>query len=173
MAADDTSLLDAAKHGDARALAALYDAHADAVYGVALNLVRVRADAEDILQDVFVGLPEALHRFDHRGSFAGWLKRVAVRVALMKLRRQQRRREVELPEIPELADNPERVIDRVTLERALNRLPAKLRTAFVLQEIEGYSQQETAQFLGISRSAAGVRLFRAKRELRRLLQRFE
>lgn len=173
LSTDEGLLLAQAKKGDPHALAALYQANATAVYSVALGILRVHADAEDVLQDVFVGLPEALHRFDARGSFVGWLKRVTVRVALMRLRRHSRRREEALLDFPLDSGNADQLISRVALEHALNRLPEKLRITFVLKEIEGYSQEETARFLGISQAAAAVRVFRAKRQLRKLLVRQE
>ncbi len=168
---DELAVLARAKGGDPQALATLFDTHAHAVYSVALNILRAPADAEDVLQDVFVGLPDALGRYDGRGSFAGWIKRVTVRVALMRLRRGRRRQHLALPEVRETDRHDDRIINRVALERALDQLSEKLRTTFVLRAIEGYSHEETARFLGISPAAVGLRMLRAKRELRRLLER--
>ena len=166
--ADETAVLVAAREGSAEALGQLYVAHADEIYRVALNLSGSRAEAEDVLQDVFVGLPEALRSFDQRGSLEGWLKRVAVRVTLMRMRRRSSRREVAEIDVA-IGSAAEAAVARVMLERALSRLSERLREVFVLKEMHGYSHEETAQLLGISKSAAEVRLFRAKRELRRLL----
>ena len=90
------SLVAEARAGSPDALSALYLEHGAALFRLAYRLVGTREDAEDVVHDVFVGLPEALLRYDERGSFGGWLKRVTARVALMKLRRGKRRREVAL-----------------------------------------------------------------------------
>ncbi len=90
------SLIAEARAGSPDALSALYLEHGAALFRLAYRLVGGREDAEDVVHDVFVGLPEALRRYEERGSFPGWLKRVTARVALMKLRSGKRRREVSL-----------------------------------------------------------------------------
>src|SRR5260370_1922965 len=81
-----------ARVGSQDALSALYLEHGVAWFRLAYRLVGAREDAEDVVHDVFVGLPEALGRYEERGSFGGWLKRVTARVALMRLRSGKRRR---------------------------------------------------------------------------------
>src|SRR2546426_11297719 len=78
----------AARRGDPPALAALYRAHSAAVFRLAYRLTGTREDAEDVVHDVFVGLPEALLRYEERGRLESWLKRVAARVALLGLRQR-------------------------------------------------------------------------------------
>src|SRR5437016_13910873 len=90
------SLIAEARAGSPDALSALYLEHGAALFRLAYRLVGAREDAEDVVHDVFVGLPEALRRYEERGSFAAWLRRVTARVALMRLRSRKRRREVSL-----------------------------------------------------------------------------
>jgi RNA polymerase sigma-70 factor, ECF subfamily len=169
--ADDTDGLavEGARAGSSDALAALYRNHAAALYRLAYRLTGTRQDAEDVVHDVFVGLPEALHRYEEHGNFAAWLKRVTVRVALMRLRSRQRRREVALD-----ATRPEQAspapTDRIALDAALNALPDPLRVVLILKEIEGYSHAEIGALLGISAVASRVRLNRALKRLRRALE---
>src|SRR5438128_12595842 len=82
-----------ARAGSPNALSALYLEHGAALFRLAYRLVGAREGAEDVVHDVFVGLPDALRRYEERGSFAAWLKRVTARVALMRLRSGKRRRE--------------------------------------------------------------------------------
>src|SRR5689334_11845017 len=107
--------------------------------GVAFHLTRSAADAEDVLHDVFVGLPEALRRYDERGTLESWLKRVTARVALSRLRARERRREVAIdaePDDPALGTPAGRGVDDLgALQGALDRLPESLRTVFVLREV--------------------------------------
>ena len=90
------SLIAEARAGSPNALSALYLEHGAALFRLAYRLVGVREDAEDVVHEMFVGLPDALRRYEERGSFAAWLKRVTARMALMRLRSRKRRREVSL-----------------------------------------------------------------------------
>ena len=122
------------------------------------------------MHDVFVGLPEALGRYEERGSFVAWLKRVTARVALMRLRSGKRRREVTLDDAAAQTE-PGMASERDGLEAAVNTLPDHLRAVLVLKEIEGYAHAEIAELLGISEGASRVRLTRALKRLRNELER--
>ncbi|MGH7504602.1 MAG: RNA polymerase sigma factor, partial [Longimicrobiales bacterium] len=135
----DAELQAAAAAGRLDAIGELYRRHADEVYALALRVTGSPDEADDVLQDVFVGLPRALRGYREQGRFVAWLKRVTVRVALMRMRTAKRKRE-----LPLRAGEPEagsghgpHPIDRIALERALARLPDRLRAVFVLREVEG------------------------------------
>jgi RNA polymerase sigma-70 factor (ECF subfamily) len=166
----DDDLASAVRDGEGAALAALYRRYAHELMAVAYRLLLSRADAEDVLHDVFVGLPEALRRYEPRGALAGWLKRVTVRVALTRLRRARARREVALDVAPPVEGRSGEVNDTISLADAMAALPPALRAVVVLKEIEGYSHEEIAELLGISRGASEVRLHRAMRRLRARLE---
>jgi RNA polymerase sigma-70 factor (ECF subfamily) len=158
---------------DAELITRLYHAHAAAVYGTALRITGNAADAEDVLQDVFVGLPEALAGFQGRGSMEGWLRRLAARLALTRLRMRKRRAEVPLPAPGERGHpgTPDRdAADRLALDRAVAALPESLRVVFVLKEVEGYAHEEIAALLHTSAGACQVRLHRARAALRDMLR---
>ena len=161
--------IDAARTGDPEALASLYRTHGAVLYRLAYRLTGTPQDAEDVVHDVFVGLPEALGRYEERGSFASWLKRVTARVALMRLRARTRRREVVLEATLPTAAPP---LDSasVALRSAVDALPDPLRAVLVLKEVEGYSHAEVGELLGISAGASRVRLNRAMRLLRKTLE---
>ena len=166
------TLLSRLGRGDADALREVYERYADDVYRVALRLTGSSADAYDVAHDVFVGLPEAMQRYDPNRPFGSWLRGVAVRTAQMRLRSARRRREVALPNVAGLAvrSRQEAVVDRLTLEKALDELSPDLRSVVVLRELEGLSYQEIADLLGITKSAAAVRLHRARRRLKDILR---
>ena len=167
----DAQLIERARAGEPEALAALYKRYAQPIMGLAYRLTGSREDAEDVLHDLFLGLPEALQRYEERGRFESWLKRVAVRLALIRLRSQRRRREVRIgPHARAAAESDETIVKRVALERALSRLSDDLKVVFVLKEIEGYSHTEISAALGITTGASEVRLHRALKRLRRLLR---
>jgi len=166
--ADETALLGAIRSGDADALGAAYGRWGNLVYAAAFRILGSASDAEDLLQDVFIGLPRALKRYEEQGSFESWLKRVTIRAALMAQRSQTRRREDTMDALP-----PERAraasrdpSDELTIAAAIERLPFEMRAVFMLKEVEGYSHAEIAALLGITSGASAARLFRAWRMLR-------
>jgi RNA polymerase sigma factor (sigma-70 family) len=165
----DDDLARAVREGSLDALGQVYARHSAAVYAAAYRILGVRADAEDVLQDVFVGLARALAGYQERGRLEAWLRRVTVRAALMRLRAHGRRREQPFADLAEPAapmGSADGTLDRMALHAALRALPDKLRTVFVLKEIEGYSHDEVAALLGISSGTSAVRLFRAWKLLR-------
>jgi RNA polymerase sigma-70 factor (ECF subfamily) len=161
--------IEGARAGDPAALASLYRAYGAVLYRLAYRLTGTAQDAEDVVHDVFVGLPEALGQYEERGSFAGWLKRVTARVALMRLRTRTRRREVALDATLPSADRPADV-ESEALQAAIDTLPDVLRSVLVLKEVEGYSHAEVGELLGISEGASRVRLNRALKRLRKTLE---
>lgn len=170
---EQEALLRAVARGDPPGLERLYTEYGDTVYRIAFRLTESAADAKDVLQDVFVALPEVLNTFDARGSFEGWLKRVAVRTSLMKMRTHRRRREISLGGLIGSLRQSERPdpVDQMELERSIADLPDHLRAVFVLKEIEGFSHDEIADLLQIKRGTSEVRLYRARRVLRTKLGR--
>ena len=163
---DEGDLIGRVRRGDAQALAEVYRRHAPDLMGLAHRVTGSRADAEDIVHDVFVGLPEALERYEERGKVASWLRRLTVRRALTQRRRRRRYVPLEAGAVA----RDDHTIDRTALEGALRALPDKLRVVFVLREIEGYTHAEIAELLGIRRGTSEVRLHRAMRALRRKLE---
>jgi len=162
----DEEIIASARNGDPDALAAIYRQHGPPLMRLAWWLTGTREDAEDVLHDVFLGLPEALDRYDERGRFAAWLARITSRVALSRVRRQ--RHVVSMPEI-DTATADQELTDRLTLDRAVAKLPSRLRTVFVLKVVEGYSHAEIANLLQIKVNASQVRLSRAVKRLRAML----
>jgi len=166
---DFGALIRAARTGSPEALASLYREHGPALYRLAYRLTGTREDAEDVVQDVFVGLPEALTRYEERGKFSSWVKRVTARVALVRLRRRTGRREVSL-DIADEKQKPPVDANIIALETAVNSLPDSLRVVIMLKEVEGYSHGEVAELLGISVGASRVRAARALARLRKALE---
>lgn len=164
-------MLERVAAGDPEALGRLYEAHAEGVYALAYGLTGSTADAEDIMQDVFVNLPHALRTYTPCGRFDSWLLKLTTRMALQARRRRRRRREVRLARAISLpgGGDPWSGLDRIDLERALATLPEDLRAVVVLKRIEGLSHAEVADVLGLTTGACRMRLCRATKALRRKL----
>jgi RNA polymerase sigma factor (sigma-70 family) len=164
----DPDLVALAATGDPTALGVLYDRYATVLLAVAFRLLMSRSASEDVVHDVFVGLPEALRRYEHRGAFLSWLKRVTVRVALSRIRREEVRATSPLETtVGVAAPDHEASID---LRVAVASLPPSLRSVLMLKEVEGFSHAEIADLVGISVAASKVRLHRALRALRAMLK---
>jgi RNA polymerase sigma-70 factor (ECF subfamily) len=157
--------------GDPDGIAELYDRHADALYRTAYRFSGSRHDAEDIVHDLFVGLPEALRQYEERGNLRAWLTRVVVRLALMRARANGRRRTASMTEAENLASTgrTDARLEHSEVSAAVMALPAGLRVVFTLKQVEGLSHEEIAGMLGITTGASRVRLARAIQMLRRSL----
>jgi len=162
--------LDALARGEREVLAALYTEFGEMVFRTARRLTGNRADAEDVTQEVFVRLALTVAGFSGDAErFPAWLRRIAVRTSLMRLRSGRRRREVDVEGVAALVSSADRTLERLSLETALTRLSLEHRTVFLLKEVEGYDHREIAELLGITVSNSEVRLHRARRQLRELL----
>jgi RNA polymerase sigma-70 factor (ECF subfamily) len=147
---ESADLVGSVRDGDPAALGMLYDAFGAGLFRLAYRLTGSREDAEDVVHDVFVGLPEALTRYEERGRLGAWLGRVTARVALMRQRGIRRRREVGLDGAEEVA-GAQGTAENLALWAALDALPPAQRAVVVLKEMEGYTHAEIAETLGISR----------------------
>ena len=169
---ESTTLADVlarAASGSSGALAELFHEYGARVHRVAFRLMLSADDAEDVVQDVFVGLPEALRAFSGSGTFDAWLRTVTVRTALMRMRASRRREAVAIRAGDLHTIEPEAVVDRLAIATALAALPQDLRIVFVLRDVEGYTHAEIGRMLGIRAGTSEVRLHRARRRLRELL----
>lgn len=161
------ALLDRIRSGDRDALGALYAAVGPRLLRVAWRLMGNRPDAEDVLHDLFLGLPAALQRYREDGRLDAWLVQCATRAALMRLRATQRRREDALPEVDRFiaASRPDLGAEIMEAEQRIAALPVSLRTVLLLKQLEGLSHAEIAETLGISEGNSRVRLARALEQL--------
>ncbi|MGD0198622.1 MAG: sigma-70 family RNA polymerase sigma factor [Solirubrobacteraceae bacterium] len=153
-----------AQRGDRDALRTIYLRYADTVYGYVLSIVHDHYEAEDITQQVFAKLIDAIGRFDDRGTpFVAWLLRLARNAALDDLR-ACRRMLVEAP--PETAAPADDGDQRDVLRSALAELPPEQREVVVLRHIAGYTPAEIASRTGRSESAVHGLHHRGRRALR-------
>ena len=169
-ASGESDLVARTMGGDDDAFAAIYARHAAAAYGAAYRLLGSGADAEDVVQELFLALPRMLGGYDPtRGALGGWLRRAAVRLALMRMRTVRRRRETDAGSVAALLARDDAALERLSIEAALARLSDEQRTVFLLKEVEGYEHREIAALLEISVANSEIRLFRARQALRAFL----
>ncbi len=164
----DALLVAAVRRGDLDALGALYFRHAGGLGRLAWRLLGSRAEAEDVVQDLFARLPESLGSYREEGRLEAWLRRLAVNLALKRLRRGRVRREIPLERGLSVGEGAGG--ESLEVRRAVEALPVEQRAVVVLKVVEGYSHEEIAAILGISRGASEVRLSRAMKRLREVLE---
>ena len=157
----DPDLIPRIRRGDPTALVAVYRAFSGELLALARRLTGSEADAEDVLHDLIVGLPDAMRTYDERGKLRGWLKQVVVRMCLMRLRAARRRREIGLDAVHQLSVRAASVGDfDDAIEIALRELSPAIRAVVVLRFFDGFSHREIADTLGISINASEARLSR-------------
>ena len=173
---DDLSdLVAAASEGDAQAFEALVEATHRDTYTLALRLTGNEEDARDVTQEAYLRAYRGLSTFRGESQFSTWMYRVTANCAATYLGRRGRHRHDELPDASELIDlrtdfDPELRADASDLRSrvmvALEGLPPKLRAVVVLRDVYELSHEAIATELGISGTAAKVRLHRARHKLR-------
>jgi len=189
----DLSLVERLRGGDAAALEGLIERHGSRVYRLACQITRNEADAQEVVQDVFLAVFRKIHTFEGRAALGSWIYRVASNTALLKLRGRRADREVSLEsQLPSFLPDGHRagepahlnadwsqtpeadLLSRETreiLSRAIDGLPDSYRAVLVLRDIEGLSNEEVAEIVGDSVAAVKSRLHRARMVLREELTR--
>ena len=173
----DEALVAASLDGDERAFADLVARHKRRVFATAARFARDDHQLDDICQEVFVRAFRHLGKFRGEAPFAHWLARITVSACYDFLRKERRVREhVSLDAA--VFEMPDRGIDaarsaaraREVLDYALQRLSADERLIITLAEIEERPMREIAELTGWSESNVKVRAFRARQNLKRILE---
>lgn len=186
----DQALIEKVRTGNYEAFEFLVTRYESKVYRLAIRMLRNPQDAEDALQETFLQVFRGLPGFEGRSQFSTWLFRLATNVCLMRIRHRETEPSKLLPledYLPKLeegegsstvdwADRPEDALlskeSREQMMGALDKLPPEYRAVFVLRDIEGFSNAETGESLGISIAAVKSRLHRARLALRGMLSEY-
>ena len=172
-----------AQAGDAVAFEHLYQLHGRRVYALCLRMVGNPSDAEDLMQEAFLQLFRKIGTFRGESAFSTWLHRMTVNVVLMRLRKKTLPAASleETTEPDEETGGPRKdigapdlrlsgAVDRVNLERSIEKLPPGYRTVFVLHDVQGFEHNEIAGIMGCSVGNSKSQLHKARTRLRELLQ---
>jgi RNA polymerase sigma-70 factor (ECF subfamily) len=170
---DVGELVLAAQAGERAALERLLRSQYDRVHALAAKLLGDRRDAEDAAQEALIAVVRGLHRFDGRSAFPTWVYRITTNVCLDELRRRKRRP----PTVELVADtgpaggrlHDATVLDRMTVDDALARLPEEFRAAVVLRDLCDLEYAEIAEALGIPAGTVRSRIARGRAQLAELL----
>ncbi len=172
---DDLELSRRAQNGDTAAFEALYRAEVGRIFAVCIRMTGDRTRAEALTQDAFVQAWRSLGQFRGDSAFSTWLFRIAVNVVRMSQRSDARRKtrissEDALEHVPPPAERP-RHDEAIDLEDAIADLSPQARSVLVLYDIEGYSHAEIADMLEIAPGTSKAHLHRARKLLRKMLNR--
>ncbi len=154
---------------DSAAFEDLFRSHGSRMKSIAMNLLGNTSDAEDAVQEAFLKVHRSWSSFKGESQLSTWLYRILVNTCYDIGRRRKRRPEP--PPEPDQAERPDPPAPapdhtlRLTIERALGRLPELQRSVFLLFEVEGFKHREIAEILGIPEGTSKHALFTAKREL--------
>jgi RNA polymerase sigma-70 factor (ECF subfamily) len=158
--------------GDLAALESLYEMFKGPVFGLVYRYAQNRAVAEDLLQDVFLKVFGHMEGVRDAATFPGWIFRIAVNTAYSHLRqkRAQGDKMVPLGDIEGRLEEPgaepvERDLQK-PLEEAIEALAPRLRSVFVLHDVQGYKHEEIARMLGCAVGTSKSQLFKARIKVR-------
>ncbi len=150
----------------------LYSLYVDAMFNVSIRIVKVKEDAEDIVQDSFVSAFRNLDSFKYQSTFGSWLKRIVVNKSINYLR-VKRVPLVELEEQEYWISEPDEIEDELLdvqkIKQGINALPPGYQTIINLYLIEGYDHVEIGEILEISVSTSKSQYHRAKKKLIELI----
>jgi RNA polymerase sigma factor (sigma-70 family) len=151
----------------------LYLQYSPKMLAVCYRYAHNREDAEDMLQEGFIKVFTQLERFEHRGSFEGWIRKIMVHTCINILKKNKKFNEsVDLIHAHSLAlkeDSIPALVQVKQIVECIRMLPTGYRTVLNLFAIEGYSHREIAQLLDIEESTSRSQFTRAKAMLEELL----
>lgn len=140
----------------------VFDRYADMLYRLALTHTANREDAEDACQDVFIRYSQTKQGFKDEEHVKAWLVRVCINRCHDITRHRKIRTHLDIDDIRDVIADDTKAEDYLHLTEALGELPDKYKDIIILHYYEGYGIEEAARLLGISLSAAKMRLMRAR-----------
>jgi RNA polymerase sigma-70 factor (ECF subfamily) len=187
---DDNVLLEELRKGSPDAVEMLFDRFHSKIYSLAMSILKNESDAEEAAQDVFLTVVQKAHTFKGNSALYSWIYRICVNTCLMRLRGKRRGETVSIEDFmpvfteegmhASLIDDWSKEVERKALDKELGQvirrftenLSEKYRVVFVLSDVEGLSNEETAEILGLTVPAVKSRLHRARLYLREQLSRY-
>jgi RNA polymerase sigma-70 factor (ECF subfamily) len=187
----DADLVEALRREAPDAAERLVERFGDRVYRLAMRITGLNEDAEEAAQDALWTAARKIHMFKGESAFGSWIYRITANAAYQKLRtRRQKSSEIALEDVLPSLDGDglhfepmddwtnrvdERALQgelRQALTEAIDALPPDYRTALVLHDVEGVSNPDIAEALGISLPAVKSRVHRSRLFVRKRLSEY-
>jgi RNA polymerase sigma-70 factor (ECF subfamily) len=180
---DDNTVVRRVISGEKELFEIVMRRHNQMLYRVIRGYLRDDDEVRDAMQNTYLKAFDKLYQFHGNSAFSTWLIRIGINEALMRLKDLKKGKVIYLSadevgietmnRIPDKQINAERVIIRQEtqqmLEHAIDNLPEKYRVIYMMKEVEGLSNQEIAECLGLTESNVKVRGYRAKALLKDIL----
>ena len=167
------------RDGDMEAFRCLVEAHQARVVGTISKMLGSDAEAEDLAQQVFIRIWKSAPRYRPTAKFTTWLFRITRNLVFNELRRKRHFVD-QADEMPEPAERRDQEPDKVlmkgelqsAIQNAIDQLPESQRLAIIMRRYEGMAYEEIAAVMGTTVPAVKSILFRARAELRELLEKY-
>jgi RNA polymerase sigma factor (sigma-70 family) len=150
----------------------LFDILAPKMFSVCLRYAKDEDEAKDILQESFIKVFNNLTKFEHKGSFEGWIKRIFINTSIEFYRKNKRQNMVDnIDSVAEQSIDSQilSMLKAADLMKLVNCLPTGYRTVFNLYVVEGYTHQEISNMLHISDNTSKSQLHKARLHLQELV----
>jgi RNA polymerase sigma-70 factor (ECF subfamily) len=165
----EKEIITACKKGQEHGYRALLSQYSSKLLGICIRYLKDREQAKDTLQEVFILIFKNVHKYEDKGSFEGWLCRIAVNCSLKELRSKNKN----ILQIDESAMTHDLKIEPTALVdmnvdailHLMNSLPEHYRIVLNLSIVEGYETKEIAEMLSIAENVCRVKLSRARKLL--------
>jgi RNA polymerase sigma-70 factor (ECF subfamily) len=172
--AAEAQLVERCLNGDLTAFEDVYRQHSTRLYNLAFRMVGNAADADDLLQEIFLTAYRKLDTFRGASALGTWLYRLGMNVCLDRLRSKAVRQDQATDALDERighgAHETSLTINRLDLERAIRSLPDGSRAAFLLHDVEGFDHQEVGRILGIAEGTSKSQVHKARLRIREFLR---
>ena len=162
------------KSGDAQGQSCLVRTYAPRLMAICRRYTKDPASAQDALQETFINVFKYINSYSGKGSFEGWLKRIAVNCSLAFAKKvhpvyfvdESPNSDMQMSEVPDVYSS----LGKEEIMKLLKRLPESLFIVFNLVVIEGYNHREVGEMLGITEGSSRGSLSRARSKLIDILQ---
>jgi len=164
------------RKGDLQAMEAIYERFNRSIFNLVYRYTNNREIAEDLLQDIFIKIFTRLQDLRTEDTFVGWLYRIAINTCYSYLRSSKStlQRTLSLSEMEgringHTNESRDRMI-KESLDDAIQSMSGKLKTIFLLHDVQGFKHQEIALMLGCSVGTSKSQLFKARMKIRKYLK---
>ena len=169
-------IIDGCRKGDQACQKMLYDTYGPMIKGVCVRYASDIQEAEDLFHDIFIFILTHFEGYDNITSLGGWLRRITVNKLIDHLRREKLYRATPMSALSqEVGSAVEPVYDGIPMEvlqRMINELPLKYRTAFNLYVVDEVKQDEIARMMGETQTNVRSLISRAKSKLRERIEKY-
>ena len=177
MKKEEYQIIEECKQGSRSAFKYIFDTYSKKMLAIASRYTVDLGLAEDILQESFIKVFQTINKYESKGSFEGWLRRIVVNTALNHYTKKKTRGSEystdELEVVEDVSMNIDAQMNGKELLEIIQQLPDGYRMVFNLNVIEGYTHKEIADKLGITEGTSKSQLAKAKRVLRKILEKYK